>query len=91
MKTKVALAVTGTVLGSLTLASCGGGGNDTVPFPSGPPPSTSSTTDLNTADVLSIVQTRTSETASPIVVDGGAIAVVPTDDETGEPIPVNGA
>lgn len=91
MKTKTALAITGTAMSSVMLASCGGG-NDTVPFPPTPPAtSLTSTTDLNTADVLSIVQTQTSETSSPIKVDGGAIVVVPTDDETGTPIPINGS
>lgn len=89
MKTKIALAITGTTMGGLMLASCGGG-NDIVPFPPAPPAtSLTSTTDLNTADVLSIVQTQTSETSSPIRVDGGAVVVVPTDDETGAPISVN--
>lgn len=89
MKTKLAMAITGSTLGGLMLASCGGG-NDIVPFPPAPPAtSLTSTTDLDTADVLSIVQTRTSETSSPIQVDGGAVVVVPTDDETSVPISVN--
>ena len=91
MKTKLALVITGSTLCGLLLASCGGG-SDSVPTPPTPPASSlSSTTDLNTSDVLSIVQTRTSETSSPITVDGGAILVVPTDDETGTPITINGS
>jgi len=91
MKTKIALTVTGTAVGGLMLASCGGG-NDITPFPPAPPASSlTSTTDLNTADVLSIAQTRTSETSSPFAVDGAAVVVTPADDETGTPIPVDGS
>jgi hypothetical protein len=49
------------------------------------------TEELDTAGVLSIVQTRTSETATPFMVDGGAVGVTPADDDTSLPIPVNGA
>jgi hypothetical protein len=42
--------------------------------------------DLDTAAVLAIVQTKTSETADPFQVDNGAVAVTPVGDETSTPI-----
>jgi hypothetical protein len=51
-----------------------------------PPP----TMDLDTAAVLVIVQTKTSETTEPFQVDGGLVAVTPVGDETSAPISVDG-
>jgi hypothetical protein len=48
------------------------------------------TMDLDTAAVLAIVRTKTSETADPFQVDNGAVAVTPIGDETGAPISVDG-
>jgi hypothetical protein len=48
------------------------------------------TMDLDTAAVLAIVQTKTSETADPFQVDNGAVAVTPIGDETSAPISVEG-
>jgi hypothetical protein len=47
------------------------------------------TMDLDTAAVLAIVHTQTSETAEPFQVDNGAVAVVPVGDETSSPISVD--
>jgi hypothetical protein len=47
------------------------------------------TMNLDTAAVLVIVQTKTSETADPFQVDGSAVAVTPVGDETGAPISVD--
>jgi hypothetical protein len=47
------------------------------------------TMDLDTAGVLAIVQTKTSETAAPFQVDDGAVAVTPVGDETSAPIGVD--
>jgi hypothetical protein len=47
------------------------------------------TMDLDTAAVLAIVQTMTSETTSPFAVDGGLVAVTPVGDETSAPISVD--
>jgi hypothetical protein len=44
---------------------------------------------LNTADVLALAQ-KTSETSTPFNVDGGAVALTPVNDETGEPTVVDG-
>ena len=47
------------------------------------------TKDLDTAAVLAIVQTMTSETAEPFQVDGGLVVVTPVGDQTSSPISVN--
>jgi hypothetical protein len=44
---------------------------------------------LDTAAVLVIVQTKTSETAAPFAVDDGAVAVTPVGDETSPPLSVD--
>jgi len=89
MKTKIALAITGTAMSSVMLASCGG--SDIGTASSAPSTPVVATEQLDTAEVLAIVQTRTSETSSPFAVDGGAVVVTPADDETGTPIPINGS
>jgi hypothetical protein len=45
--------------------------------------------DLDTAAVLTIVQTKTSETAEPFQVDNGAVTLVPVGDETSSPISID--
>ena len=50
----------------------------------GSPPSV-----LDTQEVLALTN-KSSETAQPFAVDGGAVSVYPADDETSEPISVNG-
>jgi hypothetical protein len=45
---------------------------------------------LDTAQVLAIVKTKTSETAEPFQVNGGAVAVTPAGDETSESVAVDG-
>jgi hypothetical protein len=70
------------------LAGCGGDhrmGGGTPP----PPPPAPMTKDLDTAAVLAIVQTQTSETADPFEVDNAAIAVTPIGDETSSPLSVD--
>lgn len=89
MKAKIALWIGATALGCMALAGCGGSNNTA----SNPPPPTvpaAPTTQLDTAEVLAVVQTKTSETTAPFQVDNGAVAVTPTGDETGEPISVDG-
>ncbi|MGA8707077.1 MAG: hypothetical protein WB646_08835 [Steroidobacteraceae bacterium] len=85
MSIKVSLILGGTAVGCLTLAACNSG-ESTASVPSTMPVVTKQ---LDTAEVLSIAQTTTSETSSPFPVDGGAVVVTPADDETGTPIPVN--
>jgi hypothetical protein len=97
MKARIALLISSTTVVCMALASCGGnGGSAPLPAPPTPPAPPSAPTpppmtkDLDTAAVLAIVQTMTSETASPFAVDGGLVAVTPVGDETSAPISVDG-
>lgn len=74
----------------MVLASCGGSNGSTGSMPpmSSPPPPPA-TKELDTAAVLSIVQTQTSETADPFQVDDRAVVVTPVGDETRTPIGVD--
>jgi hypothetical protein len=90
MKAKVALSIGGTALGCMALVGCGGGGNGSV---ASPPQATNppvTTVQLDTLEVLSIAQTKTSETSQPFLVDSGAVVITPAGDETGEPLTVDG-
>jgi len=71
------------------LASCGGDHHGAPPTTMPPPPPPSMTKDLDTAAVLAIVKTQTSETADPFEVDNAAIAVTPVGDETSAPVSVD--
>jgi hypothetical protein len=78
----------------LLLASCGGTHHAPVQTSGGPPPPPPPpppTKDLDTAAVLAIVQTQTSETTDPFEVDNAAVAVTPVGDETSSPISVDPA
>lgn len=86
MKTRIALLIGGAALGCMALASCGGGDDRSVAMPPAPPPMTMG---LDTAAVLAIVQTKTSDAAEPFQVDNAAVAVTPVGDETSAPISVN--
>jgi hypothetical protein len=91
MKTKIAFLI-GTAAVSLgLLASCGGSDHGAPPqtHTPPPPPPPPMTKDLDTAAVLAIVRTQTSETADPFEVDNAAIAVTPIGDETSAPISVD--
>jgi hypothetical protein len=93
MKTRTVSLIRGSMV-CMALASCGGGGSASVPpaapappaAPSPPPPMTMQ---LDTAAVLAIVQTQTSETAEPFQVDDFADEVIPVFDETSAPISVD--
>jgi hypothetical protein len=88
MKERMLLVMGAAALSCAVLASCGG--NDHHGAPPGtvtPPPPT--TKNLDTAAVLAIVRTQTSETADPFEVDNAAIAVTPVGDETSSPVTVN--
>ncbi|HEY0749458.1 MAG TPA: hypothetical protein VGD63_22340 [Steroidobacteraceae bacterium] len=82
------LWVMGAALTCASLAGCGGNDNPGAPpvTMTPPPPMTK---DLDTAAVLAIVRTQTSETTDPFEVDNGVIAVTPVGDETSSPIDVN--
>jgi hypothetical protein len=88
MNEKTAILAGATAFGCLALAACGSDGTITPvpPAVSNPGPST---TELNTADVLALAR-QTSETSTPFQVDGGAVALTPVNDETGEPTVVDG-
>jgi hypothetical protein len=63
--------------GQAAMGASGGGGGSTAP----------SSVSLSTGDVLTLAQ-KTSETASPYTVDGGALVLTDAS-ETSEPINVN--
>jgi hypothetical protein len=87
---RIALMIGAAVMSSALLAGCGGDHHTSGgPPPPPPPPPPSMTKDLDTAAVLAIVQTQTSETADPFEVDNGAIAVTPIGDETSSPVSVD--
>jgi len=87
MKPGIAFLRSGIVAACIVLASCQGHSRNTGSAP--PPPPPPATKELDTAAVLAIVQTETSETAEPFQVDNGAVAVVPVGDETSSPINVD--
>jgi hypothetical protein len=88
---KIALIIGTAVISCSLLASCGGSNHTPVQTSGGPPPPPPPppTKDLDTAAVLAIVQTQTSETSDPFEVDNAAIAVTPVGDETSSPINVD--
>jgi hypothetical protein len=83
------VVMTGTAALCCVLASCGGSNRAPMQMVGPPPPPPSMTKDLDTAAVLAIVQTQTSETADPFEVDNAAVAVTPQGDETSAPINVD--
>ncbi|MDP9008079.1 MAG: hypothetical protein M3N91_05120 [Pseudomonadota bacterium] len=90
MKAKIAFLIGTAALGCLLLASCGGSNHGAAMQTNAPPPPPPTMTkDLDTAAVLAIVKTQTSETADPFEVDNAAIAVTPIGDETSAPISVD--
>ena len=87
---RIALIIGTGVMSSTLLAGCGGDRRTSGgPPPPPPPPPPSMTKDLDTAAVLAIVQTQTSETTDPFEVDNAAIAVTPIGDETSSPVSVD--
>lgn len=81
---------TAVLSGGTMLAGCGGSHHGSAPpVTTMPPPPPPQTKNLDTAAVLAIVQTQTSETADPFEVDNAAVAVTPSGDETSAPIDVN--
>jgi hypothetical protein len=90
MNAKIGSIIGAAVLNCMLLAGCGGTHHTPVQTSGGPPPPPPPTTkDLDTAAVLAIVQTQTSETTDPFEVDKAAIAVTPIGDETSAPVNVN--
>jgi hypothetical protein len=90
MNAKIGLIIGAAALSGTLLAGCGGSHHTPVATSGGPPPPPPPMTkDLDTAAVLAIVQTQTSETTDPFEVDNAAIAVTPIGDETSAPVNVN--
>ena len=89
MKAKFAFLIGAAIVSCGLLASCGGDHRGAPPTTMPPPPPPSMTKDLDTAAVLAIVKTQTSETADPFEVDNAAIAVTPIGDETSAPVSVD--
>lgn len=87
MKAGSAFFRLGIVAACIVVASCHGNRGSSG---SASPPPTPTTMELDTAAVLAIVQTKTSETTEPIEVDNGAVTVIPVGDETSSPISVDG-
>ncbi len=80
--------ISGTALGCMALASCGG--NDTSSY-NYPPEATNPPlppTQLDTASVLTLAR-QSSETTDPFAVDGGVVEVIPPDDQTSDPISID--
>lgn len=88
MKAKSFFLIGAGVVSCSLLASCEGHHHGTPPTTM-PPPPPPMTKDLDTAAVLAIVKTQTSETADPFEVDNAAIAVTPIGDETSAPVSVD--
>jgi hypothetical protein len=90
MRSKIHFLTGGAAL-SLLLGACGGGRDGSMPpaMPMPPMPPPTKPMNLDTAAVLVIVQTKTSETAAPFAVDDGAVAVTPVGDETSPPLSVD--
>ena len=89
MKARNVLSIGMAAMGCV-LAGCGGSNHGAPMQMAGPPPPPPPMTkDLDTAAVLAIVQTQTSETADPFEVDNAAVAVAPQGDETSAPISVD--
>lgn len=88
---RFALMIGTALLSGALMVGCGGSNHMPVQTSGGtpPPPPPPPTKDLDTAAVLAIVQTQTSETTDPFEVDNAAVAVTPVGDETGSPISVD--
>jgi hypothetical protein len=91
MKARIAFSIGAAMAGCWLLTGCGGNHQGSSPpvTMTPPPPPASSTKNLDTAAVLGIIQTQTSETADPFEVDNAAIAVTPVGDETSAPVSVD--
>jgi hypothetical protein len=91
MKARIAFSIGAAMVGCVLLAGCGGSHEGSAPpvNMTPPPPPVSTTKNLDTAAVLGIIQTQTSETADPFEVDNAAIAVTPVGDETSAPVSVD--
>ena len=84
MKRKLAIMTSVGVAAGL-VSGCGGGDNGQAAAPGGSMTPTS--VSLSTGDVLTMAQ-KSSESAAPFAVDGGAVVLADTS-ETAEPINVN--
>ncbi|HEX9139715.1 MAG TPA: hypothetical protein VF848_07990 [Steroidobacteraceae bacterium] len=94
MRARITLLISTTAAVCMVLASCGMNSASipaaapTAP-PAAPPPPAPMTMYLDTAAVLAIVQTQTSDATQPLQVDDAAVEITPVFDETGAPINVD--
>jgi hypothetical protein len=77
-----------TVVASI-LAACGHDDNNSGMTTTPPTPPSSTAINVTTAELLANYATQPSETASPVVVNGGAFTITDTSDTT-RPISVDG-
>jgi len=80
LRTLLVLGVAG-----LSLQACGGSSDYSGRADSPTPPPPTPPLSYSTSDVLTLARS-TSETADPIAVNGGAVSVVPANDETSDAV-----
>lgn len=85
MKTKLFIAIGVSALACLGLISCGGGDG----YGNSGSPTSGQTQTLDTEQVLALAQQR-SDISEPFPVNNGATVITPPDDQTAEPISING-
>jgi hypothetical protein len=93
MNARIAVMIGAAALSGVLLTGCGSSHHGPVQTSGGPPPPPPppppTPKQLDTAAVLAVVQTQTSETTDPFEVDNGAVAVTPMGDETSSPVAVD--
>ena len=88
MKRRASVIGVATVVASI-LAACGHDDNNSGMTTTPPAPPSSTAINVTTAELLANYATQPSETASPVVVNGGAFTITDTSDTT-RPISVDG-
>ena len=88
MKRRASVIGVATVVASI-LAACGHDDNNSGMTTTPPTPPSSTAINVTTAELLANYATQPSETASPVVVNGGAFTITDTSDTT-RPISVDG-
>jgi hypothetical protein len=85
MKARTALVLAVSALGGAVLTGCGGSDESGNPIT----PTSNQAQSLDTSQVLALAQ-QTSEVSAPFAVNNDAIVITPIDDETSEPLSING-
>ena len=88
MKRRASLIGVATVVAGI-LAACGHDDNNSGMTTTPPTPPSSTAINVTTAELLANYATQPSETASPVVVNGGVFTITDTSDTT-RPISVDG-